>query len=439
MVFTYESFNPESLKICAQFEVLSDSELGQRILFLQGAQRIWVQTPLEERKRALRAMGGELRAHQTQLAELMTQELGKPLKEAQAELKKCIQSIEDFCDLVNPSHLVEREPLGLILGVMPWNFPVWQVIRSAVPCLLAGNAYLLKPSELVPQTSLLLAELMKKHLSVFEVGFLEHHQVSKLLESSDIQGFSFTGSTTVGRLLAQKAAYEMKPYVLELGGSDPYLVFEAADLALTVKSLVKARSQNNGQSCLAAKRWIIHEKLKKDFLTRVQAEWESYKIGEACQMETDLSVLAHPHFKEKTDAQIEYLFKKDKGVKLYERSVEKHPSRVAPQVIEVGTPSLFYQTEEIFAPVAMLSWFKTEEEALGLANATQYGLGAAVFTEDTDQASRVARGLQSGAVFINDFVKSDLKFAIGGRKFSGRGYEMGLLGLMEFTALKWVK
>ncbi|MCE3011402.1 MAG: aldehyde dehydrogenase family protein [Proteobacteria bacterium] len=435
----YRSLNPETLMVHARFKVPDLKALSQHLEHLEKAQRTWQERSLVERKAALLNVATEIELSLGQLVDLMILEIAKPRKEAEAEVRKCIQSIRDFCELEMDSVLESREALGVVLAVMPWNFPLWQVVRSAVPLLIAGNAYLLKHSELVPQTSLLIEELFKKHLSVFRQEFLSHEQVSELIKSSQIAGLTFTGSTQVGRILAQKAAFEMKPSVFELGGSDPYVVMEDADLGLAVRNLVKARSQNNGQSCLAAKRWIVHESFRKDWISRVAAEWEQYQVGEAQEKTTDLSVLAHPRFREKADRQVDAFLRSGQGSLLYRQSVPEHPSRVPPQVIQVCEVKNLYRDEEIFAPVALLSWFQTEQEALSLANGTVYGLGAAVFSQDRERALALARGIQAGAVFINDFVKSDLRVALGGRKYSGRGYEMGLQGLIEFTALKWVK
>jgi succinate-semialdehyde dehydrogenase/glutarate-semialdehyde dehydrogenase len=388
-------------------------------------------------------------------AVLMAQEMGKPLKQGIEEAEKCAWVCEYYAHHAEgflKSEPVETEtdrsyisfsPLGLIFAVMPWNFPFWQVFRSAAPALMAGNGCLLKHASNVSGCALQIEDIFRhagfpKHL--FRTLIIPASDVEHVIENPFIRGITLTGSTAAGREVAQRAGRMLKKTVMELGGSDPYLVLHDADLESAVALCVKSRLLNSGQSCIAAKRFIVVEPVLKDFETMFTEEIQKRKIGNPLQEDTEIGPLARKELRQELDQQVQESIDQGArpllGAKIPAGKGFFYPATVLTNVAR-GMPVF---EEETFGPIAAITPAKSETEAIELANCSLFGLGAAVFTRDKERGERIAsRELQAGSCFVNDFVKSDPRFPFGGIKESGYGRELSHYGIKEFVNIKTVR
>ncbi|MEB3175241.1 MAG: NAD-dependent succinate-semialdehyde dehydrogenase [Cyanobacteriota bacterium] len=386
-------------------------------------------------------------------AELMTLEMGKPYSQALAEVKKCAWVCRFYAEQA-PLFLADEpaetdaqkswicyQPLGAVLAVMPWNFPFWQVFRFAAPALMAGNVGLLKHASNVPQCALALETIFREAgfpQGAFQTLLISGAEASALMTDLRVQAAALTGSEAAGASLAQAAGAEIKKVVLELGGSDPFIVLESADLDLALASAVPARMQNNGQSCIAAKRFIVVESLAEEFFGRLSRAFTNLKIGDPRLEDTEIGPLATEAIREELHQQVKTTL--DAGAKLLTGGVPLPGAGYfyPPTLLIDIPPTAPTYRQEFFGPVALGFRVPDLEAAIALANDVPFGLGACAWTQDPEEQEICINELQAGAVFINSMVKSDPRLPFGGIKRSGIGRELGRLGILEFVNAKTV-
>lgn len=452
-----QSQNPATEEIFANHEFIN--EIDALVIIERGAKafRDWRALSVTERASYLSKLSQVLKKHEQRFAELATDEMGKPITEALSEVRKCASACEYYGQhakefvfrremMATAPHVeVTFQPLGVILGIMPWNFPFWQVVRFAVPTLLAGNVIVVKHAPNTLGCAKLLAEAFTEAgfpLGVMQNLFIEVDLVEKIIRDPRVRGVSLTGSTRAGRSVGAIAGEALKKCVLELGGSDPYMILDDADLELAAEKCVAARMQNNGQSCVAAKRFIITQKLMPHFQDLFCEKMAAIKPSSPREANCRLGPLARGDLRESLHKQV--MEAQKKGAKLlfggqkksgpgffYEPTVLKIEKDSSKELME------YLAHEEFFGPVALLMEVQNEKELLSLGNASQYGLGAALFTQDIERAQHYAeQQVEAGMVFINESVRSDPRWPFGGIKNSGLGRELSEFGLHEFTNVK---
>ena len=453
MAFT--TINPADGTLLRRYPHMSEAALESALATANAAQLAWSRLPPAERADRVAALAARLRDGLRHLAEVMAIEMGKPLGEAAAEIDKCALGCEYYA-AHGPGFLADQvveteahrsyvtfRPLGLVLAIMPWNFPFWQVVRAAVPALLAGNGVLLKHAPSVPMCAVELATLFRDAGfpdGVFTNLFIDVETTGALIRDARVQAVTLTGSTRAGREVAGIAGGQIKSCVLELGGSDPYVVLEDADLPRTVEACVTGRMINGGQSCIAAKRMIVHEAVADRFTDAVVRRMAAVRVGDPMAEMTDVGPMAREDLRDHLAAQVARSV--DAGAKcLLGGRVPDVPGWYYPAtVLTRVAPGMPAYDEELFGPVACIIRAGSEDEALRIANDTAYGLGAAVFTEDLERGERIARdGIEAGTCFVNDFVKSDPRLPFGGVKQSGFGRELSDFGIREFVNVKTVR
>jgi succinate-semialdehyde dehydrogenase / glutarate-semialdehyde dehydrogenase len=387
---------------------------------------------------------------------LITLEMGKPLKAAIAEVEKCAvvcrfyaeqgeQFLADASIATDASQSwIAYQPLGVVLAVMPWNFPFWQVIRFAAPALMAGNVALLKHASNVPQTALKIAEIFQEAgfpAGAFQTLLIDASQVAEVVSDRRIAAATLTGSAAAGSSLAMHAGKSLKKVVLELGGSDPFIVMPSADLALAVKTAVTARTLNNGQSCIAAKRFILAESIADEFIDRLTAQFARLNIGDPMMPDTDIGPLATPTILDDIDRQVQATIAAGAKLHIGGQRLDRPGNFYPPTILSDIPPDSPGALEEFFGPVALVFRVPDLDAALQIANQTDLGLGSSAWTTDPIEQQRCIRELEAGSVFINGMVKSDPRLPFGGIKKSGFGRELGRAGIREFVNVKtvWIK
>ncbi|RME89873.1 MAG: NAD-dependent succinate-semialdehyde dehydrogenase, partial [Verrucomicrobia bacterium] len=447
-----ESVNPATGERIARHATHSPEETARIIERATAAFGAWRHRSFEERGALFRRLAAGLRARQREHAELMVREMGKPLAQALAEIEKCAWVCDHFsveAERVLADRPVPTEwrrsyvaflPLGPILAVMPWNFPFWQVFRAAAPALMAGNVMLLKHASNVTGCALAIEETFREAgfpSGVFQVLRLESAQLEPVLRHPAIRAVTLTGSTPAGRAVASIAGSELKKTVLELGGSDPYVILEDADLEAAAATCVTARLINNGQSCIAAKRFIVHRAVRPAFEELVVERMRAVQPGDPMREDCRLGPLARTDLRAELHRQVEASVAAGARLVLGGR-LPDGPGAWYPATVLTGVrPGMPAFDEETFGPVAAIIEAADEAEAIRLANATPFGLGAAVFTRDLARGERLARDhFEAGCCFVNAFVRSDPRLPFGGVKLSGYGRELGELGLLEFVNAK---
>jgi succinate-semialdehyde dehydrogenase/glutarate-semialdehyde dehydrogenase len=444
-----ESVDPTSGQRIRTWPELPGEDLERLLETSQCAARDWVSEPLEQRAGLLRRAATLLRGRIEPLALLMAEEMGKPIAQGRAELEKCAVAFEHFAgfapaalgeETVSERERVVFRPLGTVLAIEPWNFPFWQLVRFAAPALMAGNVVLLKHAENVQGCAQAIERLFAD--AGFPGGTLINlavgvKRVPELIHDPRVRAVTLTGSTRAGRSVGALAGAALKKCVLELGGSDPYVVLRDADLELAAKTCVASRLINGGQSCIAAKRFIVVEPVRAEFTERVLVRMRAVRVGDPRGV-VDLGPLARVDLVEALERQVGESV--ERGARLLFRG--ETPARgsfAAPTLLDNVRPGMPAFDEETFGPAAAIVAAKDEDEAFALANATAYGLGAALFTRDVERGLALARErLDAGNVFVNDFVRSDPRLPFGGIKDSGFGRELSAFGLREFVNVKTV-
>lgn len=459
------TINPTNGKTLKTFEPLAPADIEARLTQAQSAFAAYRNRPLAKRAEWLRAVAEILELNHQAYGELMTLEMGKPIKSAIAEVKKCAWVCRFYADnaasflndvpaLTDASQsFVRYQPLGIVLAVMPWNFPFWQVFRFAAPTLMAGNVGVLKHASNVPQCALAIAEIFRKAGfpdGVFQTLLVGSEAVAGLIADDRVKAATLTGSESAGSALASAAGKQIKPTVLELGGTDPFIVMPSADLDAAVETAVTARMLNNGQSCIAAKRFILHAAIADPFLKALTAKFKALKVGDPMDPQIDVGPLATPGIRDELAAQVAACLQKGTGVLVggnIEALTDKLPAELRagnfypPTILTDIPPGTPAAEEEFFGPVALTFKVLSLDEAIRLANSTPLGLGASAWTQDSTECDRLVNDLDAGAVFINGLVKSDPRLPFGGVKRSGYGRELGREGILAFVNAKtvWIK
>lgn len=450
--------NPTTGVVVETFAAMSDTEVDVRIArAVEGfaTLRAW---SFEQRATALRAVADHLDAHAGALAVTMTTEMGKPRRQAEAEVHKCATVCRYYAEYAadylsdEPAEAtaagastayVRYEPMGPVLAVMPWNFPLWQVIRFAAPALMAGNVGLLKHASNVPRTAMFLDSLFARSgfpPGAFQTLLIGSEQVERVLRDPRVRAATLTGSESAGRAVAAIAGDEVKPMVLELGGSDPFIVMPSADLARAIPAAITARIQNNGQSCIAAKRFIIHDSIADAFTDAFVNGMEALVVGDPMDEATDVGPLVDRAGLDTTIAIVEDARALGATVLCGGRRIERDGWFYEPTVLTNLSADMRIASEEVFAPVAALYRVANVEAAIATANATAFGLGSSVWTDDAHERQRFVRELEAGQVFVNDMVVSSPYLPFGGVKRSGYGRELSGHGIRAFCNAKavWV-
>ncbi len=451
------TINPATGETIKTFEPLDGESIEIKLALSQQTFEKYRKTPIAQRGQWLIKAAEILEQDKVSFGKIMTIEMGKPIKSAIAEVEKCAlvcryyaEHAEEFLADVSAStdaskSFVRYQPLGVILAVMPWNFPFWQVFRFAAPALMAGNVGLLKHASNVPQCALAIEEIITKAgfpEGAFQTLLIGADRVEALINDPRVKAATLTGSEAAGVALGSAAGKQLKKTVLELGGSDPFIVLASADLEAAVSTAVAARMLNNGQSCIAAKRFIVEDAIADEFERRFLEKFQTLKIGDPMDENTDVGPLATPGILKDLDQLVQACIEKGSKVLTGGHPISDRTGNFYPPTIltdfPAGTPA---DEEEFFGPVALLFRVPDIDAAIKLANATPFGLGASAWTTDEEQAQRLIDELEAGAVFINGLVKSDPRLPFGGIKRSGYGRELGIQGIHEFVNIKtvWVK
>jgi succinate-semialdehyde dehydrogenase / glutarate-semialdehyde dehydrogenase len=448
-----KSINPATGKLLRSFDSLTDDAARQKITLASKAFRSYVTVPLEHRALCMRKLAAILEHETDDLALLITQEMGKPLAAARLEILKCADCCRYYADhaarMLAPESIptehnhsyVRWDPLGVVLAVMPWNFPFWQVFRFLAPALMAGNVALLKHAANVPQCALAIESLVRRAgfpRGTFQTLLLEVHQVETILADERIAAVTVTGSETAGRAVGAQAGWHIKKSVLELGGSDPFIVMPSADFDLAVETAVRARCVNGGQSCIAAKRFIIAEEIYDAFESRFVQGMEAVRVGDPMKEGTDIGPLATVRMVELLEGQIEAATRDGARILTGGERMLGDGNYFEPTVLTGVPRSSAVCREELFGPVAMLFRVQNLDEAIEIANDTPFGLSASAWTRDPAEQQRFVSELECGAVFLNAMVASDPRLPFGGIKRSGYGRELSAAGMREFLNAKTV-
>ncbi|MGB0008002.1 MAG: NAD-dependent succinate-semialdehyde dehydrogenase [Candidatus Sulfotelmatobacter sp.] len=447
------TINPATGETLQTFQPLSTTQIEEKLQLAVATFQAERKTPFAERARRMRKAADILERDKDKFAKLMTLEMGKPYKAAVAEAVKCTTACRYYAENAEQiladevietgakKSFVRYRPIGPILAVMPWNFPFWQVIRFAAPALMAGNVGLLKHASNVPQCALAIEQLFLEAgfpAGAFQTLLIGSQQVDAILNDPRVVAATLTGSEQAGIEVGIAAAKRIKKVVLELGGSDPFIVMPSADLDAAVATAVEARVINNGQSCIAAKRFIVHESIASDFEKKFVDRMKNLRIGDPFDEKTELGPLATADAVKSLDADVQKTVKAGAKLLTGGHKLELPGNYYAPTVLtNIPKESPAYR-EEFFGPVASLFRVKDIDEAIRLANDSRFGLGASAWTTDTAERERFINELESGMVFINKMVASDPRIPFGGVKHSGHGRELATNGIREFMNIKTV-
>lgn len=448
-----KSIDPSTGAVIATFEEHSNERIDELLQRAEDAQRRWRETTFAHRAAHLKRAAEILRRDKEQHGALMAHEMGKPLEQGRAEVEKSALGCEYFAEHAEAFLAAEHvttdatrsyilfQPLGVLLAIMPWNFPFWQVLRAAAPALMAGNGLILKHASNVSGCALAIAEVFREAAlpdDLFSVALVSSRRVERLIAHRAIAAVTLTGSTEAGKSVAGIAGAHLKKTVLELGGSDPYLILEDADLERSAETCVTSRLINSGQSCIAAKRFIVVQAVREKFERLLVEKMRARKVGLPLEAGTQVGPLARLDLRAALHDQVERSVKAGAKLLLGGEIPDGVGAFYPPTVLTNVSPGMAAFDEETFGPVAAIVEAADEREAITLGNRSSFGLGAAVFTEDPSRGERVAAQLEAGSCFVNDFVRSDPRLPFGGIKQSGYGRELGLFGIREFMNAKTI-
>ena len=453
----FQSINPATDELIAEYPDTSSNEVRAALARSAAASADWRLTTFADRARMLRRAATILRDRKAEWGTLMAREMGKPLAQGMSEAEKCAWACEYYAD--NGEHFLAQvpvetdasrsyvawRPLGPVFAIMPWNFPFWQVIRFAAPALMAGNTAILKHAPNVGGCAEAIANLFREAGlpdEAFEVLFIDTDAAAEVIRSPEVAAVTLTGSTRAGRAVAAEAGRALKKVVLELGGSDPYVVLSDADVDMAATACVTGRLLNSGQSCIAAKRWIVTPAVADAFVRKVVDALQDQRVGDPLDEATQVGPMARKDLRDTLHGQVTNSVSAG-AVLRFGGTMPDGPGAFYPvTLLDDVAPGMPAYEEELFGPVASILRADDDEDALRIANDTSYGLGAAVFTRDTNRGERLAREhLEAGSCFVNGFVKSDPRLPFGGIKGSGHGRELSVLGIREFVNPKtvWVR
>ena len=448
---TFKSINPYTQQTLKTYRADSTAAIERKLKQANRAFADWSVLSLTERTNFLRRVGDYLSTHNRALGEQITDEMGKTRKEAVAEIEKCAAACTFYADhaeafladqlikIEAQRSFVTYQPLGPVLAIMPWNFPYWQVFRFAIPGLLAGNVGLLKHAPNVFGCALAIEDVFRQcglPDGVFQSLLIDVAPVEGLLKDRRVRAVTLTGSGRAGSSVAGIAGREIKKSVLELGGSDALIVLADADLDRAAETAVKSRMQNAGQSCIAAKRFIVEKSVKKQFTELVLHHIQQIRQGDPTDDATTMGPMARPDLADAIERQCQASVAK--GAKLLTGPVQRNGCNVQPMLLDRVKPGMAAFDEETFGPMAALIEAKDETDAIRLANQSDFGLGSALWTRDMNKADRLARQIQAGSVFVNGLMRSDARVPFGGIKNSGFGRELSEIGMKEFVNVKTV-
>jgi acyl-CoA reductase-like NAD-dependent aldehyde dehydrogenase len=447
-----QTINPATGKILATYENSKPEEVSAKVKVAREAFVMWKKLDISERAEYMRRLGRVMRKNREEYARLVTEEMGKPIRQSLAEIEKCAwvcdyyaEHAEAFLrDEVIPTEFrksfVSFEPLGVVASIMPWNFPFWQVMRFAVPALTAGNVGLLKHS------SVCLGSALKLEQAFIDAGFPENvfqavigdYRAGESLVQSNIDAISVTGSVSTGRRVAELASQDLKKFVLELGGSDPFIVLEDADLNQTAYMATQSRLLNTGQSCIAAKRFIVVKEIADKFTNLFVENTQAEVVGDPLDSKTTVGPLVRDSQRQALAKQVDDAKSRGGRVLIGGRPINRQGFFYEPTIISNVNPHMDVMREEVFGPAAPIIIVNNEEEAIRQANNSEFGLGASIWTNNIERGMRLARQVETGIVSVNEMVKSDPRLPFGGIKKSGIGRELSEFGIKEFVNIKSV-
>lgn len=449
---TIASVNPATGETLETFEAYGEARVSEILARAAATFPRFRQSPFADRAAAMQRVAEMLETNAERYGRILTLEMGKTLKSAIAEVKKCALACGFYAE--NAERLLADEeartsasrsyvtyqPLGVILGVMPWNFPFWQVFRFAAPTVMAGNVIVIKHASNVPRSALTIEEIFREAFGegVVQTLLIGSEHVARVIDDERVAAVTLTGSEAAGAAVASQAAKQIKKAVLELGGSDPFIVMPSADLAKAVSVAVTARMINNGQSCIAAKRFIVHRSIADEFASRFVGAVSNLVVGDPLDEKTDIGPLATPRIVADLEKQVAGSIRMGARILTGGKRIGARGNFYAPTVISDIPPDAPAYCEELFGPVASLFYVDGVDDAIRIANATEFGLGSSVWTNDPDERMQFIRGIEAGQVFINAMVASDPHVPFGGVKKSGFGRELGVHGIREFVNAKTV-
>lgn len=447
---SFSTTNPYLNQKIKDWSYSSTDQIESGIETLAQGFKTWKMLTYQDRQKSLLQVLEHFEIKKEQIAKSITEQMGKPILQARAEVQKTLETIRILCemnlDFLKPTTAISsyrssqiiNEPLGVIVGIMPWNFPLWQTVRMVFPALLAGNTVLLKSSEITPEIGHIVEECFRsaglRHVVLKHILF-SHESTETILSTPHIGGVSLTGSTQAGQTVGALAGRYLKKAIFELGGSDPYIALTDAVLSFAAKKIIQSRLSNCGQVCISAKRVLIHESQLSEFLTLCQKEMAKFKLGDPQDEKTLLGPLSHVKFKQKYNQQIQELSSYCEKIEI-KSEFDSQGAFVDPVILVFKENHPCLKTLEIFGPALIVIAYSHLDQAVEIANSTVFGLGAAVFSQDVEKAQKVAESLIAGQVAINDLVKSDVHLPFGGFKMSGHGSELGEAGFFEFTQTK---
>ena len=448
------SVNPATGELNGEFDLYSQQVVDQKIKDSRKAFGEWKKELIVERTFSIECVAEVLRDREEELAEIITKEMGKPIKESLAEIQKCAWTCDYFAENADKflaAEFVETdaetsgfvyEPVGTVLSIMPWNFPFWQALRFGIPALAGGNTVLLKHASNVPMCALELENIFIEAgfpEGVYQTLLVDGPIASSLIARNEINAVSFTGSRSAGEKVAETAGRNIKKFVLELGGSDPLIVLEDADIEKVAKAAVSGRFQNCGQSCIAAKRLLVDEKIVDDFTDLFIENTNDLNIGDPMDPKTDMGPMANEKQRELLSQQVAQTLKMGANVLLEGGPKEGEGLFYTPTILNDINKDAPVVRDETFGPVAPIISFKNEEDAIKIANSTEFGLGASIWSRETEKAMRMTRYIECGMISINNIVGSDPRLPFGGMKKSGVGRELYRVGMLEFMTVKSMK
>lgn len=448
-----KSVNPHNDELIKEYSPHSKEELERIINDVYKTNESWSNTNFAHRAKLMKKVAKILKEQKEEFARLMAEEMGKPIKEGISESEKCSWVCDFYAE--NAASFLEKrkmesdakesyvrfDPLGTVLAIMPWNFPFWQVFRFAAPALMAGNTGVLKHSSNVTGCALAIEKIFRDAglpENAFRTLLVPGSETKEVIQNPKIAAVTLTGSTPAGMATAQAAGEKLKKHVLELGGSDPYIVFEDADIDNAVEKISKSRTINSGQSCIAAKRFIIQESVLSEFSDKLLAKFKEIKMGDPRDENTDIGPQAKKKLRDELHEQVVKSVQKGARVLCGGEVPEGAGAYYPPTLLSEVKKGMPAYEEEMFGPVGAIMSFKDDDEALSIANDTEFGLGSAIFTKNEERIKRFTKGIQAGSVFVNEFVKSDPRLPFGGIKQSGHGRELSDYGIREFVNIKTV-
>ncbi|MHB2156012.1 NAD-dependent succinate-semialdehyde dehydrogenase [Calditrichota bacterium GD2] len=448
-----KAVNPANNQLIKEYPEHEIAEVKRIINLVQEEFHAWRRVSFVQRAALMKNAAHVLRQKKEELAFLITQEMGKIIRESRAEVVKCAWVCDYYAENAErflTAEIIETdagesyvsfEPLGIVLAVMPWNFPFWQVFRFAAPALMAGNAGILKHASNVPGCALAIEKIFKEAgfpENIFRTLLIKPNLIPEVIGDRHVQAATLTGSEPAGAAVAALAGREIKKTVLELGGSDPFIVLQDADLDRAVQTAVQARMINAGQSCIAAKRFIVVEDLLPAFEQKMAEKMRALKVGDPQDESTDVGPLARPDLVKDLERQVEKSIEQGARLLLGGKAIEGPGNFYQPTVLTDVKKGMPVYEEETFGPVAAIIPVQDEDEAIAVANDSPFGLGASLWTKNIEKGKTLAREIRAGAVFINGMVKSDPRLPFGGIKKSGYGRELSHYGIKEFVNIKTV-